>query len=105
MPSLLTTGATVMCAHGGTVSMSPAQTRVTLGGQPAATLSDVDTVAGCPFVVANAPSPCVQVQWITAATRVTIGGSPALLQTSQSTCIPNGTPASVVMTQTQVMGL
>lgn len=84
--------------------MSPAQTRVTLSGQPAATLLDVDTVAGCPFVTGSNPMPCTTVQWIVGATRVMIGGSPALTETSTAICIPNGTPVNIILTQLHVSG-
>lgn len=103
MPFVLTSGTSALCAHGGSVTFAPAQTRVVVSGQPAATLLDVDTVAGCPFVTGGNPMPCVSVQWITGATRVTISGSPALLQSSTATCIPNGTPVNILVTQTQVM--
>ncbi len=44
-------------------------------------------VAGCPFVVANVPQPCLQVQWIVPATRVTAGGSPVIVQSSTGLCM------------------
>jgi uncharacterized Zn-binding protein involved in type VI secretion len=62
-------------------------------------------VAGCPFNVSGAPSPCVTAQWITAATRVTSNGMPVLLMDSQATCAPNGTPLLIVATQTRVIGM
>jgi hypothetical protein len=42
---------------------------------------------------------------VTAATRVTLGGQPALLQDSQSLCVPTGTPLQVVVCQTRVKGM
>jgi uncharacterized Zn-binding protein involved in type VI secretion len=62
-------------------------------------------VAGCPFNVSGAPSPCVTAQWITAATRVTSNGMPVLLMDSQATCVPNGTPLMILVTQTRVIGM
>jgi hypothetical protein len=38
----------------------------------------------------------------TAATRVTSNGQPLLLNTSQSVCVPTGTPLVVSGTQTKV---
>jgi hypothetical protein len=52
MPGLvLNVGATAMCPHGGQMSIVSSNTRVLLGGQPAATFSDTYLIAGCPFVV------------------------------------------------------
>jgi hypothetical protein len=78
--------------------------RVRVSGQPVVTQPAPYTIAGCPFVVGTAPSPCVTAQWITAATRLRAGGRPVLLQDSQAVCTPNGTPLNVVMTQVRVRG-
>jgi uncharacterized Zn-binding protein involved in type VI secretion len=102
---LLHVGATVMCAHAGQAQPTSPNTRVMVGGQPTVTQSCMYSIAGCPFTTpVPAPMPCVTGQWITGATRLTSGGVPLLLQDSQSTCIPNGTPMTVVVTQTRVRG-
>jgi hypothetical protein len=62
-------------------------------------------IAGCPFVAGVVPMPCVTAQWITAALRVTSMGMPVLLLDSQAICIPNGTPAMIVETQTMVLAM
>jgi hypothetical protein len=55
---------------------------VLLNGQPAATATNVFTVAGCPFTIPpGKPQPCVLVRWTMPAARVLILGQPALLQT------------------------
>ena len=96
---LLHAGATVLCAHGGQAQPTAPNPRVTVGGQPTVTLAAPYVVAGCPFNVSGAPSPCVTAQWVTAATRVTSNGQPLLLLDSQAICVPTGTPLVIVVTQ------
>lgn len=109
MSFLLHVGSTVMCPHGGQVTIAPGNPRVTLGGQPAATMSDQFIVAGCAFTLPGPkPSPCIKVQWIAPALRVRIGGQPAILQTSTGLCLspeqaPQGPPV-VATTQPRVRG-
>ena len=102
-------GAQAMCPHGGQVSTAPGSPRVTVGGQPVATLADTFLVAGCAFVVGTKPQPCVKVQWLVPAMRVKVGGQPVILQSSTGLCqsaeqIPAG-PPSIVMTQTRATAL
>jgi hypothetical protein len=101
---LLHVGATVMCMHAGQAQPTVPNPRVTVGDQPVVTQPGPYTVAGCPFVVASVPSPCVTAQWVTAATRVLAGGMPVLLQDSQAVCVPNGTGLNIVVTQPRVRG-
>lgn len=101
-------GASAMCPHGGQVTTAPGAAKVLVGGQPAATMGDTYTVAGCAFMVGTKPQPCVKVQWLAPATRVLIGGQPAILSTSSGLCqsadqIPGG-PPSVANTQMKAMG-
>ncbi len=102
---LLHAGATVMCAHGGQAQPTAPNARVTVSGQPTATMAPPYVVAGCAFNVSGAPSPCVTATWITAATRVSSGGQPLLLLDSQAMCAPNGTPLVIVATQTRVTAI
>ncbi|HEY0602275.1 MAG TPA: PAAR-like protein [Herpetosiphonaceae bacterium] len=101
---LLHQGATVICMHGGQAMPTAPNPRVKVSGQPIVTQSAPHTVAGCPFNVSGAPSPCVTAQWVTAATRVMAGGVPVLLQDSQAICAPNGTGVNILVTQTRVRG-
>jgi uncharacterized Zn-binding protein involved in type VI secretion len=94
----------VQCAHGGQAQPTVTSTRVTVSGQPIVTQAAPYTIAGCSFNVSGAPVPCVTAQWVTGATRVTSDGLPVLLLDSQATCVPNGTPALIVSTQTKVTG-
>lgn len=98
---VLHAGATVLCAHGGQATPTAPSPRVTVGGQPATTLSGPYTVAGCPFAPGG-PVPCVTAQWTVGATRVRAGGAPVLLQDSQAVCAPNGTPVTIASTQVRV---
>lgn len=112
MPPLFHVGASATCAHGGKVTTVSSNTRVTVSGQPVATLNDTYTVAGCPFQIpvgpGTKPQPCVKVQWLVPAMRVLVGGQPAILQSSSGLCqsveqIPQG-PPSVVVTQLRASG-
>jgi len=108
---LLHVSAVAICPHAGQVSISTPNSRVTVSGQPVATLADSDTIAGCPFTLPTVPpkpQPCIRIQWLVPATRVRIGGQPALLQTSNGLClsaeqIPQG-PPNVIATQLRVRG-
>jgi uncharacterized Zn-binding protein involved in type VI secretion len=99
---ILHAGATVLCAHGGQVQATLPNPRVKVCGQPVVTQPNPHSIAGCPFNVSGSPVPCVTAQWITGALRVKAGGMPVLLQDSQATCIPNGTPVNIVLTQVRV---
>lgn len=105
---ILNSGSTVVCPHGGSVSIITSNQRVKVDGQPAVTLNDTYTVGGCAFTVGTKPQPCVKVQWVAPATRVRVGGQPVILQDSSGLCqsaeqIPQG-PPNVVMTQIRVKG-
>jgi hypothetical protein len=99
---MLHVGATVLCAHGGQAQATAPNPRVLLGGQPAVTQVAPHMVAGCAFVPPSGNGPCVTGQWVTGALRVLAGGAPVLLQDSQATCVPTGTPLMVVVTQLRV---
>lgn len=107
MSGLLHMGATVICPHGGQALPGGSSARVSLGGQPAITLSHAMTIAGCAFNVGGTPQPCTQVQWTSPATRVRIEGAPALLSSSGGICIGAAGPAGppqVVASQIRVTG-
>ncbi len=102
-----------MCPHAGQVSVISANSRVMVGGQPVATMSDSYLVAGCPFQipigVGTKPQPCVTVQWLEPALRVRVNGQPVILSGSMGLCqsieqIPQGPPL-VTTTQMRVKGL
>ena len=109
MGQYLTSSATLMCPHGGTVSAVPANTKVTLGGASIVLDSDTFTVGGCAFAIGPTPHPCMQVQWILTAQKASAGGSSPLTTDSVGLCkAADGAvqgPVSIVATQASVSGL
>ena len=102
---LLHLGATVTCAHGGQATPTAPQPRVTVSGQPIATMPAPWAVAGCAMPPPTAGNgPCVTAQFVTSAVRVTSMGMPVLLLDSQAICTPTGTPLIVAVTQVRVTG-
>lgn len=102
---LLHLGAQVQCVHAGQAVPTAPNPRVTVSGQPVATLASPYTVAGCTLPPPTAGNgPCVTAQFVTAATRVLVDGQPVLLLDSQAVCAPTGTPLMVLTTQTRVTG-
>ncbi len=97
-------GATALCSHGGQAMAISPDPRVRVSGQMVSVMSTLYSVAGFPFTTGASPQPCVTGQWLMGATRVRAGGQPVILFDSQSITIPNGTPMSVVSTQTRVRG-
>lgn len=106
---IVTTGATLLCAHSAPVSIVSSNTRVMLGGQPAATASDTFSIAGCAFTVGPKPQPCVEIQWLAPAQRVLVGGKPLVLDSSSGVCLSaekvTQGPPTVVATQLRVKGI
>ncbi len=104
MPGFLVhLGAQVTCAHGGQAVPTAPDPRVTVMGQPIATIAAPYAVAGCPLPP-NAGGPCVTAQWVVGATRVLAGGQPVALQAGQAVCAPTGVPLLVLVTQARVSG-
>lgn len=107
MPAyVLTSSSTIQCTHGGSASVSPSNTKVMADNAPILVESDVHTVAGCPFMIGNTPSPCVQIAWSAGASKVSVNGTAVLLQSSVGQCkagsgAVQGT-AIVANTQTKV---
>ncbi len=93
---ILNAGASIMCPHGGTVTMIATATRVTVDGDQPLRMGDKGTIAGCPFTIGNTPSPCMRTEWTMPAKQVTVEGAEALLHTSVAKCLsgagaPQGT--------------
>lgn len=101
---LITTAATVNCAHGGQASATNPNPRVKADGQPTVQQPAPWTVAGC-SLVPPAPGPDLSALWTTGSTRVKAGGLPLLLADSQASGVPSGNPALVVATQTRVKAI
>ena len=110
---MLTTASTVLCPHGGSVSLSTSNSTVKAEGSPVLLVSDQHTVSGCPFQVpagpGTKPQPCVSVKWMVGATQTKVNGTAVLLQNSVGLCysaeqIPQGPPV-VANTQSQAKGI
>ncbi|RPI88964.1 MAG: hypothetical protein EHM42_03855 [Planctomycetaceae bacterium] len=99
---LLHQGATVLCQHGGQGQAVVPNPRVKVSNQMTVQQPIPWLISGCPFVAALVPLPCVLALWTSAATRVRSGGLPLLLQDSQATCLPIGTPVNIPVVQTRV---
>jgi hypothetical protein len=100
---ILHVGATVLCSHGGQATPTVPNPRVSVSGQPVATISAPYAVAGCAFVPPGGNGPCVTGQWTVGATRVLATGQPVVLMTGVSVCTPTGTPLVPVAAQTRVI--
>ena len=98
------------CPHGAQITTTTTNSRVLMNGLAVATMSDVSTVAGCPFTVpTNKPQPCVKVLWTAPSTHVFVNGQPALLVSSVAICqtveqIPQGPPVRLAP-QSRVSGI
>lgn len=104
---LLHEGAVVTCAHAGLASPTVPNPRVTVLGMPTVLATVPYKIVGCTFpaMTSGASPPCVTAQWVTAATRVTSMGQPLVLIDSQATCVPNGTPLIIGVTQPRVTAI
>jgi hypothetical protein len=99
---VLDVSSTVMCAHApGQAQPTTPNPRVKIAGNPIVTQSTAYAVAGCALTGTLNP-PCATAQWLSGATRVKSMGQALLLQDSQSTCAPTGTPLMVTATQPRV---
>ncbi len=83
---VLTSASTIQCTHGGSASVVPSNTKVMADNSPMLVESDIHTVAGCPFMMGNVPSPCVQIAWSAGASKVSIDGTAVLVQSSVGQC-------------------
>jgi hypothetical protein len=109
MPALLTTGSTLMCPHGGSVTATATNTRSKVGGAALVCATDTFIVTGCAFNVSGALHPCVQVQWISPNLSSMASGAATLNEASVGLCVAaDGTPQGSVLiasTQRSVAGL
>lgn len=95
---ILHLGATVLCAHGGQAMPTVPVPRVTVSGQPVATIVAPYVVAGCPLPPVSG-GPCVTGQWVVGAVRVLAMGQPVAIQAGVAVCAPTGTPLLPVVVQ------
>jgi hypothetical protein len=78
-------------------------TKVLVDGTPALLESDIHSVIGCPFAIGPRYSPCLRIEWSSAAVKVQAGRVSVLIKTSIGKCInAEGAPqgvATIVKTQ------
>jgi hypothetical protein len=97
MAAVLTTAATVMCSHGGTVQLSASQHKLTVAGQPVLVDGDLvgATVSGCGQPSSQSTSPCMTTTSMIAgaALKLTAGGNGVLLKSANgiTDSLPPGT--------------
>jgi hypothetical protein len=103
MPGFLAhVGAITNCIHitGAVIPTITSPPRVFVNGaQQVLTIKDPLTVAGCLFIVALKPQPCVLVR-LEPSTRVFVNGAPALILTPLAMCFsaeqaPQGPPLAI----------
>lgn len=95
-------GAIVTCSHAGPATPTAPFPRVTVSGQPVATIAPPWAVTGCALSGSGAP-PCVTGQWTSGAVRVLAGGVPLAMMAGVSTCVPTGTPLLPISAQPRVL--
>lgn len=100
MPPVLNAQATLLCPHGGRVTVIPGQQQVLAGGAPVLRVSDLmgAPIAGCTLPPTPATVPCTVVAAVLPgswATTVTAMGEPVLLQTLVA--MTNGVPPGPVV--------
>ena len=107
---LVHVGCTIICPHGGQVSIISTNTRVLVSGQPVGTQSDTFMIAGCPFALPPVPTPhpCVMKKWLVPSLRIKVNNQPVILKDSTGICqaadqAPQG-PPNVITTQLRVKG-
>jgi hypothetical protein len=99
---LVDISSTVNCAHTpGKATPTAPNPRVKISGNAIVTQMTTYAVAGCALTGTPNP-PCATAQWTTAALRVKSMGAAVVLQDSQSSCVPTGTPLVIMLTQLRV---
>ena len=98
---IVTSGATVTCAHAGSATPTASFSRVTVAGQPVVPLTTEYVVVGC-VLADGPPPPCASGKWLSGADRVRVGGTPVALSSGASTTTPGGTPLLALDVQGRV---
>lgn len=106
MPSVLTTGSTVKCAHQGTVKLTASQNKLKIGGKAVLVQGDLDgaTISGCTTPSSQSSSPCKSVTSMIqgAATKLKVGGMAVLLDTAMG--LTDGVPPAPMQWNVQSAG-
>jgi hypothetical protein len=98
----------LMCPHGGTVTAVTTNARVKAADDFLLRASDTFLVAGCPFILALVPHPCVQVQWVQPAARSQALSDFTLTEESVGLCVAADMAVQgavqILLTQPRVSG-
>jgi len=106
----LSVTSTLVCPHGGSVTIISTNVRVKVDNSFAALATDQFLISGCPFQIpvgaGTIPSPCLTVRWLVADMRAKVNSAPTLSRSSAGLCLnaqqaPQG-PVSIVSTQVRV---
>jgi hypothetical protein len=100
MPPVVTTNATIMCVHGGQVTLLPRQVQVQAGGGNVLCEGDLSgaSIIGCAQPPSPSTKPCTTVVSTlpgSSAPTVTVGGRPVLLATLSG--MTDGVPPGTIM--------
>lgn len=93
---VLDASATLVCAHGGTVTPGAGDPRVSIAGAPALRAADLPAVSGCPH-----QPPCITVR-LTGSARLSASGMPLALA-SGMVAEPGGGPVVAASLQSKVV--
>jgi hypothetical protein len=96
MPSIVTIANQILCPHGGQAILVTDNMTLLADGAPALLETDVPAIVGCPFTPGSTYSPCVQIEWRSAAEMLSVGKAGVVLETSVGFCVnaagaPQGT--------------
>lgn len=87
MPKLLNDATSMMCPHGGTVSVITSNAKVKGGGGFLIRPGDTYIIGGCSLNIAGAPHPCMQVKWVQSTLKNKAAGDAALNESSVGLCV------------------
>lgn len=91
---VLTTAATVQCAHGGSVTLVAGQAALAVDRQPVLLYADLNgaMISGCATPASSSSAPCTAVMSVLAgaATKLVVQGGP--VATAQAQGLTNGVP-------------
>ena len=100
MPPVVTSNATILCAHGGRVTLMPKQTQVVIQGGPVLCEGDLigSPIIGCLQVPSPSTKPCTTVVSTlpgSSSLKVTAAGRPVYVATLSG--LTDGVPPGTIM--------
>ncbi len=102
----LNINSTLQCPHGGSVKITSTNTKTKANNAFMVTANDTFVIAGCPFMIGSASSPCLTVRWLVPDSQVKINSNPTLSSSNTGMCLnvaqaPQGSVV-IINTQTKV---